>query len=226
MKRLKTLYKSLKSHRYIIVAALIILLTLLITPLAYDFMVTQGHRYDMSKVNVDDIPYNRVGIVFGAGILTNGQPTTYLKYRLDTAIRLYKAHRISILLMSGDNGVTNHNEPLVMKNYAIKNGVPYQAIVVDDAGFNTYDTCYRAHKIFELSKATLIAQGYFLPRAMTTCKYLGVNNIGAVSTHPTQDYTINYLLREFISTDKMVFQLIFKPNPKILGHPLPLNSSN
>jgi len=226
MKHIKTFIKSIKSHIYIVTALLIIALIVLIAPLAYDFISTSGHKYDTSKVNINSIPYNKVGIVFGAGILANGQPTTYLKYRLDTAINLYKAHRISILLMSGDNSIVTHNEPLVMKNYAVKNGVAYRDIVVDYAGFDTYDTCYRAHKIFGLTKATLIAQGYFLPRAMTTCKYLGVDNIGVASIHPTQDYTINYLLREFISTDKMVLQLVFKPNPKVLGHPLSLNSSN
>jgi len=194
-------------------------------PLAYTFISTRGHRYDLSRTQISQIPFHEVGIVFGAGILPNGQPTPYLQYRIETAVKLYKAYRINMLLMSGDNSTAAHNEPLVMENYAIKLGVPKYAIVLDDAGFDTYDTCYRAHAIFGLSSATLISQGYHLPRAMTTCKGLGIVNIGVMAIHPTRDYTVSYIVREFFSTDKMVFQLMFKPKPTILGSPIQINDT-
>lgn len=190
--------------------------------MAYTVISTRGSRYDLSKTSINNIPFHQVGIVFGAGILPNGLPTPYLQHRIDTAIKLYRAHRINILLMSGDNSTVNHNEPLVMENYALSQGVPSKDIVVDDAGFDTYDSCYRAHVIFKLTSATLISQGYHLPRAMTTCKAIGIENIGVVAIHPTRDYTVDYILREFLSTDKMVFQLTFKPRPTILGPSLPL----
>ena len=214
--------KTISSRKYLIVIIAVALLILVVSPLAYSFLSSRGHRYDLSRTSINKIPFHKVGIVFGAGILPNGQPTTYLAYRIDTAVDLYKAHRIDVLLMSGDNSVITHNEPLVMEAYAIKLGVPKSAIVVDDAGFDTYDTCYRAHDIFGLSSATLISQGYHLPRAMTTCKGLGINNIGVIAVHPTRDYTISYVLREFLSTDKMVFQLALKTKPTILGKPLPI----
>lgn len=173
-------------------------------------------------ISYSRIPQHQVGIVFGAGITEHGEATPYLQHRIETAVELYKNHRVNILLMSGDNSTKEHNEPIVMKNYAIKLGVPAKAIVVDDAGFNTYDSCYRAHAIFGLHEATLVSQGYHLPRAMTTCNGLGIQNIGVVSVHTTKDYTNNYLARELISTDKMVLQIIFKPGPTALGKPLPI----
>jgi vancomycin permeability regulator SanA len=158
-----------------------------------------------------------VALVFGAGILQNGTPTPYLRYRVATAAKLYQAHRVSILLMSGDNSEASYNEPLSMKNYAMKLGVPAKAIVLDYAGFNTYDSCYRAQTIFGVRSATLVSQGYHLPRAMTTCRGLGIQNIGVIAEHPSRDYTVNYLAREILSTDKMVIQLIFRPHPTALG---------
>jgi len=221
-KSFNKLWRGILRYKYLTISSLIVLALLVTGPLAYTFVSTRGHRYDLSRTAIDQIPYHKIGIVFGAGILPNGQPSTYLQYRLTTAVDLYKAHKVNILLMSGDNSTASHNEPLVMENYAIKLGVPKSAIVIDDAGFDTYDTCYRAHAIFDLNNATLISQGYHLPRAMTTCRDLGIQNIGVIAIHPTRDYTVSYILREFLSTDKMVFQVIFKPNPTILGKPLPI----
>jgi vancomycin permeability regulator SanA len=209
-------------HPYVLSLLLGLCLVILAGPVIYTFLSTGGNRYDLSRTPINKVPFHRVAIVFGAGILPDRKPTPYLQHRIETAVKLYQAHRVNILLMSGDNSVVSHNEPLVMKDYAVKLGVPAKAIVVDDAGFNTYDSCYRAHVIFGLTNATLVSQGYHLPRAMVTCRGLGVSNTGVVAIHPTRDYSINYLLRELVSTDKMVFQLVFKPQPTILGKPLPI----
>ncbi len=111
---------------------------------------------------------------------------------------------------------------MVMQNYVMRLGVPATDIVLDYAGFNTYDTCYRAKTIFGLHDATLITQGYHLPRAMTTCAGLGVATSGVVAQHPARDYTLSYLLRELVSTDKMVVQQILKPQPAVLGQMEPI----
>jgi vancomycin permeability regulator SanA len=214
--------RQLKRHWLLITLSLGVLILVLVAPIIYTFVSTRGDRYDLARTPIQAIPFHKVTLVFGAGILSNRQPTPYLQHRIETAAKLYQAHRTDILLMSGDNSVVNHNEPLVMRDYAIKLGVPAKAIVVDDAGFNTYDSCYRAHALFGLHDATLVSQGYHLPRAMVTCRGLGIANTGVIAVHPSRDYTVSYLLRELFSTDKMIFQLIFKPPPAILGKPLPL----
>ncbi len=217
--RISRLADIVRSHRFILLIILVLFIAILFAPICYTFLSTRGNRYDLSRVSITKVPYHRVAIVFGAGIQKNGTPTPYLRYRVETAAKLFKAHRIEKILMSGDNSAANHNEPIAMKNYALKLGVPAKAITLDYAGFNTYDSCSRAHIIFGLNDATLISQGYHLPRAMTTCQDLGIRNIGVIADHPTRDYTVNYLDRELLSTDKMVFQLIFKPNPTALGKP-------
>ncbi|HEY5152948.1 MAG TPA: ElyC/SanA/YdcF family protein [Candidatus Saccharimonadales bacterium] len=220
---LNRLAGCLKRHRLAAGLSVIIILAILFGPITYTFFSTRGDRHDLDRTPISKIAFHHVALVFGAGILPDGRPTPYLQYRVETAVKLYKAHRVDILLMSGDNSVNYHNEPLVMKNYAVKLGVPAKAIVVDDAGFNTYDSCYRAHAIFGLHDATLVSQGYHLPRAMVTCRALGVTNTGVIAVHPTQDYALNYLARELVSTDKMAIQLVFKPNPTLLGKPLTIH---
>jgi vancomycin permeability regulator SanA len=214
--------RFLRRHWRAAAGLLCLLVLLLAAPMMYTFASTRGQRYSLDKTPIRAVPFHKVTLVFGAGILLNRKPTPYLQERLETAVKLYRAHRTDILLMSGDNSGVSHNEPLVMRDYAIHLGVPAKDVVVDDAGFDTYDSCYRAHALFGLRSAILVSQGYHLPRAMVTCRDIGITNSGVIALHPQRDYTLNYLLREVLSTDKMFVQLIFKPHPRVLGPPLPL----
>ncbi|WP_257001488.1 SanA/YdcF family protein, partial [Streptomyces albidoflavus] len=52
-------------------------------------------------------------------------------------------------------------------------GVPDHRIVSDYAGFDTWDSCVRARKIFGVDKAVLISQGFHTHRAVTRCRSAG-----------------------------------------------------
>ena len=58
--------------------------------------------------------------------------------------------------MSGDNGRENYNEPVAMRNYLVSAGIPAEAIALDYAGFDIYDTCVQAHRIFGVTRAIII----------------------------------------------------------------------
>ncbi len=191
-------------------------------PTVYAKLSTSSRRYDLSHTPARDIPYKHVAIVFGAGLYDHDKPTSYLRERVSTAVQLYKAKRVNKLLMTGDNSVNTYNEPAAMRKLAMRLGVPSGDIVLDYAGRNTYDSCYRARVIFKVSQATLVTQGYHLPRALITCRGLGINAIGVAAEHASRDYTLGYIVREWISTDKAVYQLIAKPKPTILGPALPI----
>ncbi len=186
---------------------------LLFGPTVYANLSTHSARYTASWV-----PARKVAIVFGAGVMPDGTPTPYLQMRIKTAVQLYKTHRVQVLLLSGDNSTTHHNEPVAMGKYAEKLGVPAHNIVLDYAGFNTYDSCYRARHIFGITSATLVTHGYHLPRAITTCDGLGVASVGvAADAGHRREYSVNYIARELVSTDKAMLQIMFKPRPTVLG---------
>ena len=63
--------------------------------------------------SVEDVPADRVAIVFGAGLRRDGTPTAVLRDRVETAAQLYFDGKVEKLLMSGDNRVENYNEPEV-----------------------------------------------------------------------------------------------------------------
>ncbi|RME07282.1 MAG: hypothetical protein D6803_04360, partial [Anaerolineae bacterium] len=97
----------------------------------------------------ENVPPRKVAIVFGAGLWRDGSPSGVLRDRVATAADLYFEGKVEVLLMSGDNRFENYNEPAAMRDYALRLGVPEEAIVLDYAGRRTYDTCYRAGAIFQ-----------------------------------------------------------------------------
>lgn len=217
---MQAVIQAVLRHRKAIIAAILILAVLLWGPTVYFNLSTRSARYDIARTSVKNVPENKVAIVLGAGVLPDGQPTPYLKERIETAVKLYKAGRVHKLLMSADNSSKRYNEPVAMRKLAERLGVKPRDITLDYAGFNTYDSCYRAHAIFGVSQATVISQGYHLPRAVATCDHLGIKSIGVDALHNGRDFTVSYIMREWASTDKAVFQLIFKPHPTALGPPV------
>ncbi|MBN1170567.1 MAG: YdcF family protein [Micromonosporaceae bacterium] len=57
-------------------------------------------------------------------------------------------------------------------------GVEPERIVADLFGLDTYDTCRRAHDVYGVRRALLVAQSYHLPRAVALCRSLGVDSDG------------------------------------------------
>ncbi|KKR07704.1 MAG: hypothetical protein UT36_C0013G0022 [Candidatus Peregrinibacteria bacterium GW2011_GWF2_39_17] len=163
------------------------------------------------------IPEYHVGIVFGAGVKGNNTPTDILKDRLITAAELYQNGTIQKILVSGDNRVENYNEPQVMKNYLVNTyQIPEKNIVTDFAGRRTYDTCARAHKIWDIKKAILITQGYHLPRALFTCNSLGIDSTGYSSTRQLYRNEIKFKLREIAAIYVSIWD-IYIWHPSYIG---------
>jgi vancomycin permeability regulator SanA len=106
-----------------------------------------------------------------------------------------------------------------MVNYLVDHGIPADQIVADYAGFDTYGTCYRAKHIFGIDQAILVSQTYHLPRAVTTCRLLGVDATGVgddTVKQSTHDLWVNYTLREIPANAKMMLDLVTGRKP-VLG---------
>ena len=156
------------------------LLSLAFLALMVPRLVTALHARSR-MVSVKDSPSRPAAVVFGAGLTRAGAPTPVLRDRVDAATALYFAGKVEKILMSGDNRFIYHNEPQAMKEYAIEQGVPASAIVLDYAGRSTYDTCYRAGNIFGLKEVLLVTQGFHLPRALYICRQLGLDAVGVIA---------------------------------------------
>src|SRR5690606_13345726 len=108
---------------------------------------------------------------------------------------------------------------------------PDEALVLDYAGFRTYDSCYRARDIFGVSEAILVTQAFHLDRALLICNGLGIDAVGvSADVMRPAGYARRSLfyseLREFPSTALSVFDLLTGTKPTFLGEPLPITVEN
>lgn len=169
---------------------------------------------------VADVPAEPVGIVFGAEVVGD-IPSPYLASRLDVSLALWHAHKIKVFLVSGDNSTPDYNEPKAMRDYLMAHGVPSSLIVLDYAGFDTWETCDRARRIFGVDHAIVISQTFHVPRAIYLCRAAGIETYGVgdgdAAWTMSHDISINSNAREVIAGFYAVYQAAFTPNPTFLG---------
>jgi len=175
-------------------------------------------RYDrLIWTDMNAVPARPVAIVFGAGIRPDGGLSPMLRDRMDTAMDLYRAGLVQKLLVSGDNRFVDYDEPGRMYDYAIAQGLPPEDVVRDYAGRRTYDTCYRAPAIFGVTRAILVTQRFHLPRALFTCRNLGVDAVGFSADRRTYFSNPYYRLRDAFATVVAWWDVaIARPTP-VLG---------
>lgn len=183
----------------------------------YVATATNGQRYETSA----DVPAERVAIVFGAGVRADGRLSRMLADRVNAAIDLYRAGRVQKLLMTGDNSRVDYDEVSAMRRYAVEHGVRAEDITLDYAGFRTYDSCYRAREIFGVTEAVLVTQRYHLPRAVYTCRRLGVAAVGLGTPDwgvYRETLLVQYGLREALATVQALWEVhVTRPLPTFLG---------
>ena len=166
---------------------------------------------------LDDTAAAPVAIVLGAAVYPSGEPSPWLRYRLDTAARLYRSGRVEAILVSGDNGRENYNEPVAMRRYLVAAGIPAEAIALDYAGFDTYDTCVRARRIFGIERALLVTQDFHEPRAVAICRTVGVSVDGVGDSRARGDRTTWAVswVRERPATIKAVADVVSRREPTL-----------
>ena len=124
------------------------------------------------------MPDAPVALVLGTKVDTDGNPSPFLAARLEIARRLFDAGKVRAILVSGDNMNADYNEPAAMLGWLVDRGVPARKVVLDHAGFDTYDSCARAERIFGVRRATVVTQSFHLPRAVALCRGLGIDASG------------------------------------------------
>ncbi|MET0694060.1 MAG: ElyC/SanA/YdcF family protein [Propionibacteriaceae bacterium] len=172
-----------------------------------------GHLFSAA-----DVPEAPVALVLGASVNPDGTPSPFLAARLDLAKALFEAGKVKVILVSGDNMAPEYNEPDAMRSYLINAGVPSAKVVADYAGFDTYDSCVRAKRIFNVTDLTIVTQGYHLPRAVATCRRLGVNanGVGDDTSRQYADAWRRGAIRDQVACVKTVIDLVTGRTP-ILG---------
>lgn len=187
---------------------------LIVTPAWYVRVVSDGRM-----TSVDEVPTLPVALVLGAEVYADGRPSRYLRARLDLARELFAAGKVEAILVSGD-GTRHYNETDGMRDYLVAHGVPAQRIATDHSGFDTYDSCVRARKVFGVTRAIVVSQTYHLPRALAICRAIGLDawGVGDDSVRKNQEMWSYGTLRELGANLKMVWDLVSRRQPVLGPH--------
>ncbi|WP_344451980.1 SanA/YdcF family protein [Actinocorallia aurantiaca] len=187
-------------------------LAVLLAPTGWTYGSTLGHRTDLSNARTAEI-----ALVLGAGLNPAGGPSPFLAGRLDIAVDLHRRGKVRAVLVSGDNSRTEYDEPTAMRDYLHENGVPEDEIVLDYAGFDTWDSCVRARKIFGANSAIVVSQNFHLARAVALCRRAGLDAQGIGDRSPYLEPTVLGYAREVPATIKAMADVILDRDPKFLG---------
>lgn len=178
----------------------------------------RGRTYD----SVANIPYRKVAVVLGTTPrVKRGRPNYYYQTRMEAVAELYFAHKISYIIASGDNRRHTYNEPVEMQQSLIALGVPESAIYLDYAGFRTYDSMVRAHKVFCQDSVTVVSQPWHNKRALYIASHRDLDAIAynAKDSKVRRSY-LKMHLREALSRVKAVFDVVTNKQPHFLGDPV------
>ncbi|EJD6375938.1 MULTISPECIES: outer membrane permeability protein SanA [Providencia] len=167
--------------------------------------------------DVEKLPARDVGMVLGTSkYYASGVNNLYYTYRIKGAAEAYHSGKVKYLLLSGDNGAHNYNEPINMRKDLIKEGVPASKIVLDFAGFRTLDSVVRTKKVFDTDNFTIITQRFHCERAVFIAKHKGIDAQCLAVPTPSGMYKVR--IREvFARLGALADLYILKREPKFLG---------
>ncbi|MDO8553001.1 MAG: ElyC/SanA/YdcF family protein [bacterium] len=183
---------------------------------AYIYAASKPYVYE----SAEGIPSAQAAVIPGAAVSSKGELSPIFKDRADTAVVLYRAGKVSKILVSGDNSTVSHNEVNPVRKYLLAAGIPDEDIFLDHAGFDTYSTMYRAREIFRADSLIIATQSFHLPRAIFLARSLGLKTYG-LKANSEPSLSKNYV-REILANEKAIIDLMVDRKPKYLGDEIPL----
>lgn len=169
--------------------------------------------------DINLLPEVGVGLVLGTSDrVSDGRPNVFFLRRIEAAYELYENRKVKKLLLSGDNGTEDYNEPERMKEALIAKGVPEGDLVLDYAGFRTLDSVVRANEIFGQDELIIVSQEFHNERAVFIAKNIGIDAYAYNADSPDFEMAPRVFLREILARVYMIWDLfIFDTEPRYLG---------
>ena len=165
-----------------------------------------------------DVPARPVALVLGAG-----PGSLYFEDRLDAAAALYRAGKITHLLVSGaGDGDPGFTETDLMKKGLVERGVPASAVTCDYAGWRTLDSMARARLVFGLDSVVIVSQRFHLSRSLFLARHWGLDAVGFAADDPGGDF-FSTKGREWLARGLAVYDTLFNRQPRTVGLPQPMD---
>lgn len=167
---------------------------------------------------IDTVKEAPVALVLGCSPWVAGRKNLFYEYRIEAAASLFKAGKVKALIVSGDNGSKTYDEPTMMKESLVANGVPEAAIYCDYAGFRTLDSVVRAKTIFQQSHFIVVSQRFHNERAVFLAQRHGLQASGFDARDVPRHAALKTSLREYLARVQAVLDVtLFQTSPKFAG---------
>ena len=179
---------------------------------------------DRVYAHVQDVPAREVGLVLGANPhLPDGRRNIFFDYRMDTAAELWRAGKVRLLLVSGDNGADNYDEVTAMRDALVSRGVPIENIVRDHAGFRTLDSVVRCLNVFGVRRPIIVSQRWHAERALYIADHRGLDAIAVAAQDLKATSSPRSHIREYFARARAVLDVnVFRAKPRFPGPPEPI----
>ncbi|MBI3237666.1 MAG: YdcF family protein [Flavobacteriia bacterium] len=176
---------------------------------------------DKTFDTVSECPTTKVGLVLGTSKNNrSGSENAYFTNRITAVVELYQAGKIECILVSGDNGSADYDEPTDMKNALIEKGIPEEKIYLDHAGFRTLDSMERALKVFGQKEVIVISQRFHNERAIYLGEHFGMTVYGYNAKDVKKMGGFKTYVREKFARMKVFWDIVFGVNSTFLGEPV------
>lgn len=182
---------------------------------------SSNHSSDLSE-----IPPIKTALVPGCSkTLPNGRSNLYFTYRINAASELYSAGLCETFIVSGDNHRKGYDEPSMMKQALIEQGIPAESIYCDYAGFRTLDSVVRAKTIFGQSQLLFVSQRFHNERALYIAENYGIKAFAYNAEDVNRLGGLKTRIREKLARVKTLLDLyLLNTQPKFGGPPVPIKS--
>jgi SanA protein len=223
-KRIKRLFEQI-NYRKLLKISFVACITLLVLTFAINTHILSQTK-NLIFTDIERVEEKQTVLVLGAYVNPDGSLSYILKDRVDSAYELYEKDKVSKFLLSGDHGQDEYDEVNHMRKYLLSKGVLAEDIFLDHAGFDTYNSVYRAKEIFEVESLIIVTQRFHLPRALYIAQSLGIDAIGfEADKRPYRDTKI-LNIREIPARIKAYANINFKIKPIYLGDQIPITGDS
>jgi len=170
------------------------------------------------------VPQHKAALLLGTSrYLSSGAPNLYFQNRIAAAVELYKAGKVKYIIASGDNSRNAYSEPEDMKMALMEKGIPDSVIVLDYAGFRTFDSIIRGKEIFGQSSFVVISQPFHNERAIYIARHNDIAAVGFNAKDVTARYGFKTKLREVLARVKLMLDVhVLGTEPKFGGERIAL----
>ncbi len=184
---------------------------------AANILISSYEKYTFNSVS--ELKPVHCAILLGTSKwLKGGKRNLYYQYRIVAAAELYNSGKCKKIIVSGDNGTMQYNEPMTMKRDLVKMGVKWDDVICDYAGFRTLDSIIRFKEIFGQKDGIVVSQKFHNTRAVYIGRSYGIELSGLNARDVNVYYGFKTKIREIFSKTMCLLDVhLFYTQPRFLG---------